>query len=248
MMRVIGLDLTTSPEKEAAYAVLTKELDIVAEGFATSDEQIIALAEEQRPVLVAIDAPLSLPLGLCCLEESCPCRPVSPRKGRQCERELSALGIGCYYTTKHSIIKGMVYRAVTLKEKLEERGFAVIEVYPYASRVRLFGKLPRKTTVAGRQALQERLHRLIPALPRPQELLFSHDALDALLAAYTGVLYIKSQTETLGDPAEGLLHIPISPGPNLLDLSESDIIPQRCEDGQARPTDGTEPPPGGTHR
>lgn len=228
VMKVIGLDLTTSPQKGTAYAVLTKESDIVAEGFATSDEAIIALAEEQRPALVAVDAPLSLPLGLCCLEESCPCRPISSRKGRQCERELSALGIGCYYTTKRSIIKGMVYRAIALKEKLEEQGFAIIEVYPYASKMRLFGKLPPKTTVAGRRALQARLCHLIPALPLPQEALLPHDTLDALLAAYTGVLYLKGQTEVLGDPAEGLLHIPAR---HLLALPESDIIPQGCERG-----------------
>ncbi len=190
--RVIGLDLTGSPEKGTAFAVLTKEVDIVAEGFVTDDEEVI------------------LPLGLCCLEESCPCRPVSSRKGRQCEWELSALGIGCYYTTKRSIIKKMVYRAIALKKKLEGQGFAVIEVYPYASRVRLFGQLPRKTTVAGRRALQGSLRRLVPTIPSTQELLLSHDILDALLAAYTGVLYIKDQTEALGDPAEGLLYIPTS--------------------------------------
>jgi predicted nuclease with RNAse H fold len=206
-MKVIGLDLTTSPQKGTAYAVLTKEMGFVAGGVVTDDEAIIALAEGQRPTLVAIDAPLSLPLGLCCLEESCTCRPVSSRRGRQCERELSALGIGCYYTTKRSIIKGMVYRAIALKGKLEERGFEVIEVYPYASKVRLLGTLPRKTTIAGRRALQEGLCHLIPSLP--QESLLSHDALDALLAAYTGVLYLKGQTEALGDPAEGLLYIPL---------------------------------------
>jgi predicted nuclease with RNAse H fold len=220
-MKVIGLDLTTSPEKAAAYAVLTQEMDIVAEGFVTANEELIALAEEHRPTLVAIDAPLSLPLGLCCLEESCPCRPASSRKGRRCERELSALGIGCYYTTKRSIIKGMVYRAIALKEKLGGKGFSVIEVYPYASRVRLFGKLPRKTTEAGRRGLQEGLHCFIPAIPLTQESLLSHDALDALLAAYTGVLYLKGQTRALGDPAEGLLHIPTADatGSNLLDPS-----------------------------
>jgi predicted nuclease with RNAse H fold len=224
-MRVVGLDLTASPEKATAYAVLTKEMDIVAEGFVTDDEEIIALAEEQRPALVAIDAPLSLPLGLCCLEESCTCRPASSRKGRRCERELSALGIGCYYTTKRSIIKGMVYRAIVLKEKLEGQGFAVIEIYPYASRVRLFGRLPRKTTVAGRQALQKGLRCFIPAIPSSQEWLLSHDALDALLAAYTGVLYIEGQTRALGDPSEGLLHIPTGDAAfHLLAPSESDII------------------------
>jgi len=224
-MRVIGLDLTTSSQKGTAYAVLTKELDIVAEGLVTDDEETIALAKEHRPALVAIDAPLSLPLGLCCLEESCPCRPVSSHQGRQCERELSALDIGCYYTTKRSIIKGMVYRAIALRKKLEGQGFAVIEVYPYASRVRLFGKLPRKTTVAGRRALQERLRHLIPAIPWPQKSLLSHDALDALFAAYTGILYLESKTEALGDQAEGLLHIPINGCPQLMARS---CTPRPC--------------------
>ena len=50
--------------------------------------------------------------------------------------------------------------------------------------------------------------------------------LDALLAAYTGVLYIKGQTEALGDPTEGLLHIPTTDAAcsDLLALPESAII------------------------
>jgi predicted nuclease with RNAse H fold len=123
---------------------------------------------------------------------------------------LSALGIGCYYTTKRSIIKGMVYRGISLKTKLEKQGHTVVEIYPYASRLRLFGPLPRKTTVAGRRALQEGLQRLIPSVPSPQEDLLSHDALDALLAAYTDFLYNCGETDALGDPSEGLLHIPTS--------------------------------------
>ena len=211
MMRALGLDLTTSSHKKTAYAVLDKEMVLLATGFVTDNEEIISLAEELRPTLVAIDAPLSLPLGLCCLEESCPCHPISAGSGRQCERELSALGIGCYYTTKRSIIKGMVYRAIALKDRLEGRGFEVIEVYPYASRVRLFGELPRKTTVAGRRTLQVKLRHLIPSLPAPKEQLLSHDMLDALLAAYTGILYLDGQTQALGDPIEGLLHLPALP-------------------------------------
>lgn len=207
-MNFIGIDLTTSPGKETTGAVLDAELYLRDRALLGSDEEIVAFVEAHRPALVAIDAPLSLPLGLCCLEETCPCQPVSPRKGRQCERELSALGLGCYYTTKRSIIKGMVYRGIRLKAELQRRGFTVIEVYPYASRVRLFGPLPKKTTVAGRRVLQEGLRRLIPAMPSPQENLLSHDTLDALLAAYTGSLYACGETDALGDPSEGLLHIP----------------------------------------
>jgi len=207
-MNFIGIDLTTSPKKETTCAILDAELCLRDWASLGSNEEIVAFVEAHRPALVAIDAPLSLPLGLCCLEETCVCQPVSPGKGRQCERELSAWGIGCYYTTKRSIIRGMVYRGIRLKTELQRRGFTVIEVYPYASRVRLFGPLPRKTTVAGRWALQALLQRLIPAVPSPHEDLLPHDALDALLAAYTGFLYNWGETETLGDPSEGLLYIP----------------------------------------
>ncbi len=208
-MNFIGLDLTTSPTRKTACAVLDANLHWQAQALLGNDEEIVALVETYRPALVAIDAPLSLPLGLCCLEETCSCRPVSPRKGRVCERQLSALGIGCYYTTKRSIIKGMVYRGIRLKAELEKQGQAVIEIYPYASRLRLFGPLPKKTTVAGRQALQKSLRRLVPSIPSPQEDLLSHDALDALLAAYTGFLHDCGETEALGIPPEGLLHIPL---------------------------------------
>ena len=95
-MNFIGIDLTISPQKKTACAVLDAELRLQDRVLLGSDEGIAAFVEAHRPALVAIDAPLSLPLGLCCLEETCPCKPVSPRKGRECERELSTLGIGCY--------------------------------------------------------------------------------------------------------------------------------------------------------
>lgn len=207
-MNFIGLDLTTSSIRKTACAVLDAEFHLQDQKLLGSDGEIVAFVETHRPALVSIDAPLSLPLGLCCLEDTCSCQPASPGKGRQCERELSALGIGCYYTTKRSIIKGMVYRGIRLKANLERRGFTVIEIYPYASKVRLFGPLPRKTTVAGRRALQEGLQRFIPLVPSPQGDLLSHDALDALLAVYTAFLYNCGRTEALGDPLEGLLYIP----------------------------------------
>ncbi len=209
-MNFIGMDLTTLPRKKTACAVLDAELRLRDRMLLGSDEEIAAFVEAHRPVLVAIDAPLSRPLGLCCLEETCSCQPVSPRKGRQCERELSALGIGCYYTTKRSIIKGMVYRGISLKADLEKQGHTVVEIYPYASKLRLFGPLPKKTTVVGRRALQAGLQLLIPSVPSSQGDLLSHDALDALLAAYTGFLCGCDRTEALGDPSEGLLHIPTS--------------------------------------
>jgi predicted nuclease with RNAse H fold len=206
--RFVGIDLTGSPRRCTAVAVLDASPRLIDQSLLDSDEAILAFAETHRAALVAIDAPLSLPAGLCCLEESCACRPLSSGKGRQCERDLAALGIGCYYTTERSIIKAMVYRAMALRKELVRRCFEVIEVYPYASKRRLLGPLPPKGTRQGRQALQEGLHRLVASVPSPRDVLFSHDLLDAIVAAYTAWLHAIGRTEALGDPQEGLLFIP----------------------------------------
>ncbi len=177
-------------------------------GLLGPDEDILSFVEEHQPHVVAIDAPLSLPLGLCCLEEGCPCCPLGEGQGRECERQLSRLGIGSYYTTKRSIIKEMVYRGLKVAKELSERGWPFVEVYPYGSKIRLFGRLPRKTTRQGRAMLQGHLRRCGLQIPPPEEKLLSHDILDALVAAYTGYLYARGETGALGDPQEGLLHLP----------------------------------------
>lgn len=206
----IGIDLTSSPSKPTACVALGDELHLDWFGFCCGDGCIVEAVEYHHPRLVAIDSPLSLPKGLCCLEESCPCQPLSSEKGRMCERELSRRGISCYYTTKRSIIKDMVYRAISLKEEMTVRGYRVIEVYPYATKVQLFGRhLPRKTTPAGIDFLRERIGGLMPHLV-PHLQAFSHDLCDALLAAYTAYLHGAAKAENIGDPVEGVIVIPAS--------------------------------------
>lgn len=138
--------------------------------------------------------------------------PASPLKGRSCERELARLGIGCFFTSKRSIIKRMVYRAMALSRQIEAIGGTPLEVYPYATKVRIFGKpIPAKNTRAGLVFLRERVRGLLPSLEAPDEDL-DHDQCDALLAAYTGYLHWKGQTETLGLSEEGVIVIPIKRG------------------------------------
>jgi len=204
----IGVDLTSAAKKPTACVALDWELHLTMFDFLLSDGQIIGAIERYHPSIVAIDAPLSLPNGLCCLEESCPCQSLSSAKGRVCERELSRCGIPCYYTTKKSIIKDMVYRAIALKDEITARGYQVIEVYPYAAKVRLLGRhIPKKITPEGITFLRERLADLLPnQIPNLER--FNHDLCDALLAAYTAYLYAGGETEIIGDPEEGAISIP----------------------------------------
>jgi len=204
--RFVGIDLASSARKASAYARLTDELEISFDLLRT-DSDLLKAVEGDKPALVAIDAPLGLPRGACCLEESCGCQPLS--KLRECEQELAKRGIPCFFTTKRSIIKPLVYRAIGLKEKLETQGYEVIEIYPYASKICLWGRpIPSKLKPEGLHFLRRKLSELLPRLSFKEGEL-NHDLCDAILAAYTAWLFYHGQAEAIGNPVEGQIVIPI---------------------------------------
>lgn len=208
MPYLIGIDLTSTPNKLAAWLGIDQDLGSISRGFFREDVEVTALAEDYHSCLIAIDSPLGLPRGLCCLEEGCSCHPESVHKGRECERELARRGIPCYFTTKRSIIKQMVYRGIYLRQRLEEQGYKVIEIYPYASKVQLFGKpIPSKLSSGGLSFLHHHLTILIPGLSS-HIAEFNHDLCDAAIAAYTAYLHYLGKTKLLGIGEEGLICIP----------------------------------------
>jgi predicted nuclease with RNAse H fold len=206
-----GIDLTSTEAKPSACLGLDSKSQLVYFGFLTANRDIIALLNFYPPQVVAIDAPLSLPLGLCCLEESCPCEPKLPTKNRQCDQELRRQGIPCYPTTKKTFMKDLIYRGIELKTSIGrevKQAGQVIEVYPFASKVCLFGTtMPRKTTKQGMSFLREELGEILPAL-KPYSDMFDHDLGDAAVAAYTALLYHQNRVEALGSSGEGLIFIP----------------------------------------
>lgn len=207
---LFGIDLTSTETKPSACLGLDDKLQLVYLGFLARDSAIIDITNFYSPKIIAIDAPLSLPMGLCCLEENCPCQPKFQRKNRQCDQELRQQGIPCYPTTKKTFIKPLIYRGIRLKNRLYQMGFKVIEVYPYGSKARLFGKdIPRKTTAQGTVLLKEHLRNLLPAL-NPYLGIFNHDIYDATIAAYTAFLYLQNMVDALGNEEEGLIFIPQS--------------------------------------
>jgi predicted nuclease with RNAse H fold len=206
-----GIDLTSTEAKLSACVGLDNKLQLVYLGFLSEKSDIIALLNLYAPQVIAIDAPLSLPLGLCCLEESCLCEPKFPRKNRQCDQELRRQGIPCYPTTKKTFIKSLIYRGIELKTSIDremKQAGQVIEVYPFASKVRLLGKtIPRKTTTQGMNFLRDKLEDILPAL-KPYYDVFDHDLYDAAIASYTAWLHHQSRVDALGNSEEGLIFIP----------------------------------------
>jgi predicted nuclease with RNAse H fold len=192
----LGIDLTSSAARPSGYAVLDEQASLLAVGLVATSEEILSLASRWRPRLVALDAPLSWPLD-----------PDS--RGRRCELLLAREGIGTFRTTRRTIIRALIERAIPLAVTIRSQGFEVVEIYPYGSKVRLFGRpIPRKTTPEGRTWLRRRLEGLVPGLADRRGPL-SHDELDAVLAAYTTVLRDRGQTEEVGDPVEGQICLPL---------------------------------------
>src|SRR3954449_4992890 len=70
----VGIDLAGVPHRETGVAILRRgRLELLA--AAGDDDEILALARRAgRWGTIAINAPLTRPLGRCCLDDDCPCR------------------------------------------------------------------------------------------------------------------------------------------------------------------------------
>jgi len=204
----VGVDLTAGG-RPSDLAALDSDGAAVVFSRALSDDDLLRAVDDLGGQIVAIDSPMGLPAGLCCLEESCHCAPTRPVTGRSAERALAERGISCFWTTKRTIIKPMIYRAIALKARLESDGYAVLEVFPYAVKRILLGRhLPRKSRPEGLARLIEGAHRLLPACGWPAPWNPTHDALDALYCAITARLFALGEAESLGDDEEVPIILP----------------------------------------
>ncbi len=210
-MAVLGVDLRSSPNHPSALVELDDEGKLKLLAAFSDDEELLELARTRKPALIAIGTPLGLPQGLQCLESVCQCcESKGPRKrGRVAELELARMGISCFFTSKGSITRTLVYRGVAVKKLLTKAGHRVIETYPHATKVMLFGdKVPPKSSARSLAYLRERLPALVPGLA-PRAASLDKNTCDAVLNAYTGLLHCRQLTHVLGDPQEGEVVVPL---------------------------------------
>ena len=191
-MGVIGIDLAGSPKRWSGLCYLDQELRC-ALSKAKSDNEIVEFVEEGRPRLVAVDAPLSLPRSRASLEGPGPVM-------RECDRRLMEMGIKLLPLTLKPM-QMLTMRGISLKRRLEELGYKVIEVYPGGAQD--FLGIPRKSR--GLEGLRKGLEAYGLRGLRED---VSGDELDAATCALVGWMYLRGMCMEIGDPDEGVIVMP----------------------------------------
>jgi predicted nuclease with RNAse H fold len=193
---VLGLDLAGSPKRPTGFCVLRGRR--VTVGHLFDDGEIFATIESVAPQLIAIDAPLALPTGRCCLTNTCACAGTT--HFRISDLELRRLGIRFFPITLGPM-RQLTQRGMRLKEVFEARGMAVIETYPGAAQD-IWG-IPRQRDVVG---LRRGLGRFrLQGLGRSER---SPHVLDAVTCALVAKLYLEGTVSSLGSPDEALMILP----------------------------------------
>ena len=184
-MKIIGIDLAGKEENPTGICILNK--DRITLKTLYSNDDVLNFVKTVKPYLIAIDAPLSLPKGRCCLEKDCKC--AEGGHFREAEREIRPYGRVLPLTFRG--MKMLTLRGIKLGNALR-KDFEVIETHPRTSQ-----------KILGLKDLKKDLTQIymLPSEPTEHEL-------DATLAAITGYLYLKGCYILLGDPVEGTIVIP----------------------------------------
>ncbi len=167
------------------------------------DRTLLDWIIERRPLVVAIDAPLSLPHSVRCVEPGCPrCRPEDPAYlQRDVDRQAKGMSM--------VMIAAIAFRGMYLARALREIGIPVIETYPAAAYRALAATSKRE-----RQAVLER--RLGPFNAG------TDDERDAVCAAVVALDYARGTRRRVpGDDGEIWLPRAEPPGPGSSQLASS---------------------------
>jgi predicted nuclease with RNAse H fold len=191
-MKILGIDLAGSKKRKTGICILNEKL-IANSFFVFEDKEILNLIEKEKPDLIAVDAPLSLPKGRKSLKRK------SKIHFRECDRELWKFGIKFFPITLGPMRK-LTERGIRLKKILGKK-YKVIEVYPGATQDIL--KIPRKQK--GLKKLKRGLEKLGVKILKENP---NGDELDAITSAFTGFLYLKGKYIAIGDKKEGQIILP----------------------------------------
>jgi predicted nuclease with RNAse H fold len=210
-----GLDPSASSQKSSGLCIIDGNKRVYYLGkWKTFEEMLDILRPFQSQLEYAgIDGPLQPPhdLGRCCFSsESAKCkhRQRGKIRGRYCEYLLNKKGYHCFVTSRNSFVPQWVYRCFLLNDFLNAQGIPILEVFPFAARKILFPMITgKKQLLKFRRTLQREFQKWGLVFP-DSRCCYSHDELDAVLAAITVLLHSQHKTELLGDGRDGFICLP----------------------------------------
>jgi len=171
----IGIDLAGLSKNPTGLALLKGKT--VKPTLTYTDKEILENIISNRPTLIAIDAPLSL--------------PTKREAFRKADKEMMKKGYRVFPPT-FPAMKTLTLRAGKLNRLIEENKYKTIEVHPTATRKAL--QMPLKDW----KTIQETLKALGLKGELEKRPLATHE-IDAVTAALTATLHLTKQTEQIGD-------------------------------------------------
>lgn len=124
MMKFCGIDLAGSEKGNTGFCIIDGKR--MRAQILHSDEEIIAELGKEKPEIVGIDAPLSLPPGR---------KRITDRRGahfRECDLELRRMGIR-FFPITIGPMRMLTERGMRLAERIRMMGMRVEEAYPGAA-------------------------------------------------------------------------------------------------------------------
>ncbi|MGB9719189.1 MAG: DUF429 domain-containing protein [Candidatus Anstonellales archaeon] len=188
-MKILGIDLAGSEKRKTGYCIINKK---VKYGVVYEDDEILGLIKKEKPKIVAIDAPLSLPRGRKKIEEK------NDRHFRKCDLMLRERGIK-FFPITIGPMRMLTTRGMALKKKILKisKRIRVIEVFPGAT-YDVFG--------VGRKNRKEIL-KWAKKFGVDARKTKTQDELDAVACAITGKLYFQGRAFLLKGK-DGTIAIP----------------------------------------
>ncbi len=159
-----------------------------------TDEEILDWARKEKPDLIAIDAPLTLPPGRKSIDER------NDSHYRPCDMELRRRKIPFFPITLGPM-RVLTKRGIKLRKIFEGEGFRVVEIYPGGAQD--IWKIPRaKSSLSGlRNGLRKR------GISGLKKQCADHE-LDAATGALVGCFFLEGKAEVYGDFESGAIIMP----------------------------------------
>ena len=189
---VIGIDLAGVPRRPTGICFLDGRKARTC--LVYPDEEILDAVKREKPGLITIDAPLTLPPGRTSIHQK------NGEHFRPCDLELRKRKIPFFPITLGPM-RVLTERGIRLKIDIERLGFTAVEIYPGGAQD--IWKIPRAKH--SKERLREGLRRL--GIKGLREDCSSHE-LDAATAALVGLFYLMGKAEVYGDFSSGAIVMP----------------------------------------